>query len=126
MLSQCRVGSRRKSREVSPIAPKKSGLGSCCSSNSNLASGSSSRKTAISHRAIHQASAASAAAAAANSKTRLLAARPLVLFYLLQDAPRMFVEFILEPLYKLLAHCVAEERPTLEPTLAEVRASSQH
>ncbi|OEH79453.1 u5 small nuclear protein [Cyclospora cayetanensis] len=35
------------------------------------------------------------------------------------DAPRMFVEFILEPLYKLLAHCVAEERPTLEPTLAE-------
>lgn len=32
----------------------------------------------------------------------------------------MFVEFILEPLYKLLAHCVAEERPTLEPTLAEV------
>ncbi|KAL8273308.1 hypothetical protein Esti_002809 [Eimeria stiedai] len=36
------------------------------------------------------------------------------------DAPRMFVEFILEPLYKLLAHCVAEERPTLEPTLAEL------
>ncbi|CDI84214.1 hypothetical protein EAH_00014200 [Eimeria acervulina] len=35
------------------------------------------------------------------------------------DAPRLFTEFILEPLYKLLAHCVAEERPTLEPTLAE-------
>ncbi|KFH08718.1 elongation factor 2 family protein, partial [Toxoplasma gondii MAS] len=35
------------------------------------------------------------------------------------DAPRTFVEFIMEPLYKLVAHVVAEEQPTLQPTLEE-------
>ncbi|EPT31050.1 elongation factor 2 family protein [Toxoplasma gondii ME49] len=36
------------------------------------------------------------------------------------DAPRTFVEFIMEPLYKLVAHVVAEEQPTLQPTLEEL------
>lgn len=33
---------------------------------------------------------------------------------------RTFVEFVLEPLYKILSHCVAEEKPTLKPFLAEL------
>ncbi|KFG40056.1 elongation factor 2 family protein [Toxoplasma gondii GAB2-2007-GAL-DOM2] len=37
-----------------------------------------------------------------------------------EDAPRTFVEFIMEPLYKLVAHVVAEEQPTLQPTLEEL------
>eukprot|EP01053_Blabericola_migrator_P001628 Blabericola_migrator_1__1627@NODE_1436_length_4551_cov_82_274978_g955_i0_p1_GENE_NODE_1436_length_4551_cov_82_274978_g955_i0NODE_1436_length_4551_cov_82_274978_g955_i0_p1_ORF_typecomplete_len1046_score251_35GTP_EFTU/PF00009_27/1_6e36EFTUD2/PF16004_5/3_3e29EFG_IV/PF03764_18/2_3e21EFG_C/PF00679_24/3_7e17EFG_II/PF14492_6/4_7e12GTP_EFTU_D2/PF03144_25/1_6e11MMR_HSR1/PF01926_23/0_011Septin/PF00735_18/0_013GBP/PF02263_19/0_42_NODE_1436_length_4551_cov_82_274978_g955_i014124156 len=37
-----------------------------------------------------------------------------------EEVPRTFIQFVLEPLYKLMAHAVAEERPTLEPTLAEL------
>lgn len=37
-----------------------------------------------------------------------------------EEVPRTFVQFVLEPLYKLMAHAVAEEKPTLEPTLAEL------
>eukprot|EP01054_Gregarina_sp_Poly1_P004284 Gregarina_sp_Poly_1__4283@NODE_232_length_11105_cov_98_544211_g205_i0_p1_GENE_NODE_232_length_11105_cov_98_544211_g205_i0NODE_232_length_11105_cov_98_544211_g205_i0_p1_ORF_typecomplete_len1029_score172_03GTP_EFTU/PF00009_27/9e33EFTUD2/PF16004_5/1_1e29EFTUD2/PF16004_5/4_6e03EFG_IV/PF03764_18/4e21EFG_C/PF00679_24/4_4e17GTP_EFTU_D2/PF03144_25/7_9e12EFG_II/PF14492_6/3e10MMR_HSR1/PF01926_23/0_001SRPRB/PF09439_10/0_036GBP/PF02263_19/0_064_NODE_232_length_11105_cov_98_544211_g205_i039937079 len=36
------------------------------------------------------------------------------------EVQRTFVQFVLEPLYKLMAHAVAEEKPTLEPTLAEL------
>uniref|UniRef100_A0A0G4G840 Tr-type G domain-containing protein n=1 Tax=Chromera velia CCMP2878 TaxID=1169474 RepID=A0A0G4G840_9ALVE len=36
------------------------------------------------------------------------------------EARRTFVEFILEPFYKICAHCVGEERAELEPVLASV------
>eukprot|EP01107_Rhizomastix_libera_P001142 TRINITY_DN1199_c0_g1_i2.p1 TRINITY_DN1199_c0_g1~~TRINITY_DN1199_c0_g1_i2.p1 ORF type:complete len:892 (-),score=316.72 TRINITY_DN1199_c0_g1_i2:59-2734(-) len=37
-----------------------------------------------------------------------------------QPAPRSFVQFVLDPLYKLYSHLVGEERDTLEPMLAEL------
>ena len=36
------------------------------------------------------------------------------------DAPRSFVEFILEPLYKLFAQCVGDVDTTLPQTLNEL------
>ena len=36
------------------------------------------------------------------------------------DTPRSFVSLVLEPLWKIFAHVVAEERPTLEPFLQEL------
>jgi len=36
------------------------------------------------------------------------------------DAPRSFVQFVLEPIYKIFAHCLGEEKEDLMSTLAEV------
>lgn len=36
-----------------------------------------------------------------------------------EEPERTFVHFVLEPLYKLIAHVVGEEKPTLAPTLEE-------
>lgn len=37
-----------------------------------------------------------------------------------EDEPRSFVKFVLEPIYKIIGHVVAEEKPTLKPTLEEL------
>jgi U5 small nuclear ribonucleoprotein component len=37
-----------------------------------------------------------------------------------EDQSRSFVEFVLEPLYKLCAHTLGEERQSLEVTLGDV------
>ncbi|CAE8716626.1 unnamed protein product, partial [Polarella glacialis] len=36
------------------------------------------------------------------------------------DQPRSFVQFVLEPIYKVFAHCIGEEKEDLASTLAEV------
>mmetsp|Transcript_17701 Transcript_17701/g.37892 ORF Transcript_17701/g.37892 Transcript_17701/m.37892 type:complete len:982 (+) Transcript_17701:99-3044(+) len=36
------------------------------------------------------------------------------------DQPRTFVQFVLEPIYKIFAHCLGEEKEDLESTLKEV------
>merc|ERR1719191_1403789 len=36
------------------------------------------------------------------------------------DQPRSFVQFVLEPIYKVFAHCLGEEKDDLASTLAEV------
>jgi len=36
------------------------------------------------------------------------------------DQPRSFVQFVLEPIYKIFAHCIGEEKEDLMATLAEV------
>jgi U5 small nuclear ribonucleoprotein component len=36
------------------------------------------------------------------------------------DQPRSFVQFVLEPIYKIFAHCLGEEKEDLTSTLAEV------
>merc|ERR1719261_1249051 len=36
------------------------------------------------------------------------------------DQPRSFVQFVLEPIYKLFAHCLGEQKEDLASTLAEV------
>jgi len=36
------------------------------------------------------------------------------------DQPRSFVQFVLEPIYKIFAHCLGEEKDDLASTLAEV------
>jgi len=36
------------------------------------------------------------------------------------DQPRSFVQFVLEPIYKLFAHCLGEEKEDLASTLAEI------
>lgn len=36
------------------------------------------------------------------------------------DSQRTFVEFVLNPIYKIFAHTVGEERPTLDPILQEL------
>mmetsp|Transcript_101971 Transcript_101971/g.287841 ORF Transcript_101971/g.287841 Transcript_101971/m.287841 type:complete len:985 (-) Transcript_101971:157-3111(-) len=36
------------------------------------------------------------------------------------DQPRSFVQFVLEPIYKVFAHCLGEEKEDLASTLAEV------
>merc|ERR1719210_2611930 len=36
------------------------------------------------------------------------------------DQPRSFVQFVLEPIYKVFAHCLGEEKEDLAATLAEV------
>mmetsp|Transcript_30926 Transcript_30926/g.78322 ORF Transcript_30926/g.78322 Transcript_30926/m.78322 type:complete len:988 (-) Transcript_30926:180-3143(-) len=36
------------------------------------------------------------------------------------DQPRSFVQFVLEPIYKIFAHCLGEEKDDLASTLAEI------
>merc|ERR1719271_431674 len=36
------------------------------------------------------------------------------------DQPRSFVQFVLEPIYKMFAHCLGEQKEDLASTLAEV------
>jgi len=36
------------------------------------------------------------------------------------DQPRTFVQFVLEPIYKIFAHCLGEEKEDLASTLAEI------